>query len=158
MTPHPPATCHRNFIGGPPATRLACRVGRGRTGQDIITDEDAMARTMLLVLLLLTACSESGRLTYAPSVPASAAVGRAIVAMGAVTDQRDDRSDVIGVIRGGYGNPLKTVHSDQPVPVTVANAFAAALQSRGLLAAGTAPYRLDVAVRQLYADKYHRAE
>jgi uncharacterized lipoprotein YajG len=78
--------------------------------------------------------------------------------MGEVTDQRDDRSNEIGVIRGGFGNPLKTVYSDQPVPQTVAAAFTAALQARGLAASGPAPFRLQVVVHQLYADKYHRAE
>ncbi len=117
-----------------------------------------MLRMLLLLPLLLVGCSESGPLAYAPPAQAGAAIGRPEVAIGQVIDRRDDQGNEIGVIRGGFGNPLKTVNSNQPVPKTVADAFAAALQARGLAAAGAASYRLDVVVRQLYADKYHRAE
>jgi hypothetical protein len=120
--------------------------------------EGAMPRVLLLLPLLLMGCAESGRLAYAPSAQLGATAGRPLVAIGEVTDRRQDQGDVIGVIRGGFGNPLKTVHSDQPVPRTVATAFAQALQARRLAAAEAAPYRLDVVVLQLYADKYHRAE
>ena len=79
--------------------------------------------------------------------------------MGAAIDQREDRSDWLGTIRGGYGNPLKTLHSDRPVPEVIATAFSDGLAARGLLApAGKQQFDLKVTILEFECNQYVRRD
>src|SRR3712207_1370693 len=78
---------------------------------------------------------------YTPTVQVQpvAAAGPVVAVSEQVANlRRAGREDAmwIGTIRGGYGNPLKRLHSDVPVDQVVAQAFAAGLAARGLHAPG----------------------
>jgi hypothetical protein len=49
-------------------------------------------------------------------------------------DERDTDLNWLGAIRGGYGNPLKTLRTDQPTAEVVGRAFSDAPAARGRLA------------------------
>ena len=65
----------------------------------------------------------------------------------------------IGTIRGGYGNPVKTLEADRPVDQVVAAGFADALAARGLQAGtGAGRYALAITIYQFDANQYVRRE
>ena len=91
----------------------------------------------LLLCVGLAACGTTQvSMPYTPTSPPAAVPGaRAVVAVGAVTDARPNAEadrNWIGTIRGGYGNPLKALHADEPIDRVIGKAFAAALAVRGL--------------------------
>jgi hypothetical protein len=123
----------------------------------------------LLLLPLLAAVAACGTtqtsMPYAPTVQLQpvAEASPVVAVSGQVTNiRRAGREDPmwIGTIRGGYGNPLKRLHSDVPVDQVVAPAFAAGLAARGLHAPGTGapPYVLAVTIHQFDANQYVRRE
>jgi hypothetical protein len=59
--------------------------------------------------------------------------GEASVTVGRFSDDRGTESNWLGAIRGGYGNPLKKLRTDQPTNEMVEAAFADALQARNML-------------------------
>lgn len=77
-----------------------------------------------------------------------------------VTDQRGEPDPTwYGAIRGGYGNPLKTLHSDKPIDQTVQDAFDVALATRGIrIDQRAAAPSLKVAIVAFEADQLVRAE
>ena len=82
-----------------------------------------------------------------------------VIAVGTFTDQRKHEPNWLGAIRGGYGNPLKTLTTPKPVKEVVRDTFEQALQQRGLAAAvGKAKYRLDGDVVQYDCNQYARRE
>ncbi|MBL6457204.1 hypothetical protein JMJ55_17850 [Belnapia sp. T6] len=102
-------------------------------------------------------------MAYAPTVPVSAVSARPLVAVvQPVTNQRRAGSDDprwIGTIRGGYGNPVKTLEADRPVDQVVAGAFSEALAARGLQAGtGDGRYALAITIYQFDANQYVRRE
>ncbi|TDH60275.1 hypothetical protein E2C06_22935 [Dankookia rubra] len=104
-------------------------------------------------------------MAYAPTVAVQrAATARPVVqVVNPVTNERrTGREDPtwIGTIRGGYGNPVKALHADEPVNRVVGKAFAAGLAARGLDAGpgGSAPYLLAVTIHQFDANQYVRRE
>ena len=126
---------------------------------------------LLPAVALLAACgARQATMPYTPTVsvqPAAAAAARPVVAVvdRAANERRAGREDPtwIGTIRGGYGNPLKRLHSDAPVDQVVARAFADGLAARGLGApdggrGGASPYLLAVTIHQFDANQYVRRE
>ena len=108
--------------------------------------------------LLAAACSTTAAdLAYSPSntPPRSAS---ATIASVAVSDERSEKDpNYVGAIRGGYGNPLKTIVSKQPIPDEVRQAFDNALRARNMLAPSLEPGQsLTVSVRltKLSANQY----
>lgn len=89
--------------------------------------------------------------------PATVERGTPSVSLGAVTDTRKHAPNWLGAIRGGYGNPLKTIVTDGPVTGAVSKALAAGLDARGL-ASASAGLRLDVVVVQFDCNQYARRE
>ena len=71
-------------------------------------------------MLLLAGCGSTvSPLPYAPTVTPVA--GSGMVQMGAATDNRANRdATYYGTIRGGLGNPLKTLRTDIPIASVVA--------------------------------------
>jgi uncharacterized lipoprotein YajG len=115
----------------------------------------------VVVLLALAACSTNQvNLTYAPSRTAGVAPPSATaIAIGRVLDERPNPPKELGAIRGGFGNPLKTLETPEPVAVMVSNAFTSGLRTRGWLAqGGKSDYSLNVIVRRMDCSQYVRRE
>lgn len=113
-------------------------------------------RIGLLPILFLTGCSNTLPLHYVGTDPPSAAP--ATVSALDVVDQRGEPDPTwYGAIRGGYGNPLKTLHSDKPINATVRDAFEAALVTRGIRLDPNAKGPL-VTVAEFEADRLVRSE
>lgn len=117
------------------------------------------------LVLALAACSTTPvDVAYRPSAASAAAATaqqRPVVSVGAFADQRGEDPNWLGSIRGGYGNPLKTLTTPQPVADVVAKAFSDGLASRGLLAAGGSGggrYTLTGTVLTFDASQYARKE
>ncbi len=82
-----------------------------------------------------------------------------IIAIGQFSDYRKHDANWLGAIRGGYGNPLKTLETPKPVKDIVRDAFQDGLRQRGLLAsADDAKYLLNVDVQQYDCNQYVRKE
>ncbi len=119
--------------------------------------------SFLLVGLLAACGTTQAPMAYAPTVPVSTAASRPLVTVAEpVANQRRAGSNDprwIGTIRGGYGNPVKTLEADRPVDQVVASAFSDALASRGLQAAtGAGRYALAITIYQFDANQYVRRE
>ena len=123
-----------------------------------------MRLASLLLVGLLAACGTTqSPMAYAPTVPVSTTASRPLVTVvEPVANQRRAGSNDprwIGTIRGGYGNPVKTLEADRPVDQVVASAFSDALTSRGLQAAtGAGRYALAITIYQFDANQYVRRE
>lgn len=107
--------------------------------------------TLLAVVCLCAGCStRMVHLRYNPQQPLPAVAGVPKVAAVAVLDQRKDDPDWMGAVRGGYGNPLKSLKVKDSVAAQYQQALMEALQRRGLYAAAdNAGCRLSVAIRRL---------
>lgn len=82
-----------------------------------------------------------------------------LTSIGTIRDDRGTESTWLGAIRGGYGNPLKKLYSDQPITSVVTTALSDALQARKLLApANGAAVRLDGSVAKLDCSYYFNRE
>ena len=120
---------------------------------------------LIPVLASLAACGATqASMPYAPTVAVQPAPGARPVVQVAdrvANERRAGRDDPtwIGTIRGGYGNPVKSLNADAPVERVVRQAFADGLAARGLGAAGGAsPYVLAVTIHQFDANQYVRRE
>lgn len=116
----------------------------------------------LTAILLAGGCSTTP-VDVAYRAPAAAAAsaksGRALVAVGRFKDERGEDANYLGVVRSGYGTPLKTLTTKEPVGEVVRQAFADGLAARGLGGkAGKAPYVLTGTVRSFGCDQYLRRE
>lgn len=121
----------------------------------------------LCLLLALAACSTTPvDVAYRPGAGASDSATasrpqqqqRPVVAVGAFTDQRGEDPNWLGSIRGGFGNPLKTLTTPEPVVQVVRRAFADGLASRGLLADSGGRYTLTGTVEEFDATQMTRRE
>lgn len=96
-------------------------------------------------------------LTYNPAgATLVAPAAGAKVAVGTALDSRGFSDKWLGAIRGGFGQPVKTLETQGPVKDTVRAAFADGLKARGL--AGDGPFLLAVDVRQFDCNQYVRRE
>ena len=126
-----------------------------------------MRRFLILAVcgLALTACvSRQVDLAYSPSAPvalnrgAAAAAGPTIV-VGRFVDQRGEPANWLGAIRGGFGNPVKTLTTPTPVNEVVRKGFEDGLAARHLLSTeGTAAYTLTGVVRTFDCTQAARRE
>ena len=113
---------------------------------------------VLVAAFVIAGCSNTLPLHYVATEQASQAP--ATVSAVQVIDKRGEPDPTwYGAIRGGYGNPLKTLHSDKPIDQTVQDAFEAALAARGIRIdrSASAP-SLMVTVGQFEADRVVRSE
>ena len=92
-----------------------------------------MSRFVLLLLSLsLSACVGSNISPLDYSSPTGIVPGSGQVSVGAVTDTRGrENVNSYGVVRGLYGNPIKTFSTQGPVADTVSRAFSSALAAPG---------------------------
>jgi len=103
----------------------------------------------LLFLLIFTVCSGCSShmmpIKYEPSSKSTKSNVPENIHVGNVVDSRGTPSNWLGAIRGGYGNPLKKLYTDDETAVVIKVAFEDALKSRGLLGpAETSEYRIDI--------------
>lgn len=122
-----------------------------------------MRRLFLLSLLGLGLAACGTTQMSMPYTPAAqpVSVSRPVVALGTVTDSREEgREDPhwIGTIRGGFGNPVKRLEAPVPVSDVVRQAFSDALAARGMLATGAPRYVLSVDIIQFKSDQVGRRE
>lgn len=82
-----------------------------------------------------------------------------VFSVGQFEDSRKHGSHWLGAIRGGFGNPLKTLETPKPVKDVVRDAFQDALKQRGIYAhLDNAKYILNVDVLQYDCNQYVRKE
>jgi len=115
------------------------------------------ALALTSALLGIGGCStHTLRLNYEPTGELiQAKGGTPVVMVGSIRDERNEESTWFGAIRGGYGNPLKKLHADQPISAVVATALGDALQKRGWLAsAESAGVRIDGHLTQFQCNYY----
>ena len=113
---------------------------------------------LLCILVLATACStHSVSLAYKPATAPQPVSGDVRIAVGDFTDNRGEPATWLGAIRGGYGNPLKTIEASKPVGELVKDVVREALQARGLFAEN-APLVISGWVQKLDGDQYARKE
>ena len=112
-----------------------------------------------LVAVWLSGCST---VTVPVTYTAPANVTQAnlpVVSVGVFSDQRNEAPTYIGAIRGGFGNPLKTINTSEPVADLVAHAFARGMAARGLAAEGSsAKYVLTGVINTLQSNRYVRID
>lgn len=117
---------------------------------------------LLLITVIaanLMGCSTStAGLRYESASQTKLASNGVPISVGTFTDQRGETSTWLGVIRGGFGNPLKTLEGDQPVAELVQTGFSDALRARGYQVSPDAPVTLSGTVLRLDADQYVRRE
>ncbi len=113
-----------------------------------------------LTFLGLSACTSTPvELTYdAGAVTAQPNDQVATVEIVSVSDHRKHDPHWLGAIRGGFGNPLKTLTTAKPVSMVVKDAFEAGLDARGLLAAGGSDYVMRIDVNQFDCNQFARRE
>jgi len=114
-----------------------------------------------LVALGLSGCGSTPvKLTYSPAgVAAKTASAQPVVEVADIADARKNASPRIGAIRGGYGNPVKTLDAAVPVKDMVRQAFSDGLAARGLLAApGSGAYELNITIKRLDSSQLMRRE
>jgi hypothetical protein len=86
-------------------------------------------------------------------------INNPVMAVGQFTDHRGHGSHWLGAIRGGFGNPLKTIETQIPVKDVVQDTFQSALRQRGLYSDyDTAKYILNVDVLQYDCNQVGRKE
>jgi len=79
--------------------------------------------------------------------------------VGSFIDQRGEPANYLGTIRGGYGNPLKNLETDQPVCDIVRLAFVDGLRARGVTVDSQSPkYHLTGIIRKLDCNQIVRRE
>jgi hypothetical protein len=115
---------------------------------------------LALLLLALAGCSTTAVSLDYTRAPAPAAGVRPQVAVGSFADQRRaDDPRKLGAIRGGFGNPLKTLVLSEDASVVVQKAFSQALDKRGLLApSGSGRYTLSGVIKKLDCSQLIRRE
>lgn len=115
---------------------------------------------VVLAVLILGGCSTNTvQLTYDTSAVASQpAVATNSVRILSVSDVRKHAPHWLGAIRGGFGNPLKTLNTAVPVKDVVENAFTTALKARGLLTSTAGDYGMQVVVNQFDCNQFVRRE
>ncbi len=107
----------------------------------------------------LSGCSTtSAGLTYEGAAVTKEAATGSPISVGTFVDQRGETPTWLGVIRGGFGNPIKTLEGDRPVAELVTAGFADGLKARGYRITRDAPLTLNGVVRRLDADQYVRRE
>jgi len=88
-----------------------------------------------------------------------APAAQSLVAVGRFSDDRGEPSNWLGAIRGGYGNPLKNLETNEPVSDLVSQAFAAGLKARGLAAGSSGGrYLLSGSIKKLDCNQVARRE
>lgn len=121
------------------------------------------ALAAILLALTLGACGTTQYpMPYAPTGPVTANQQPGPIAR--TTAVRNNRSVGaedpvwIGTIRGGFGNPLKTLNADRPLDQVVQRAFDDGLAARGWLAQQDPKVEIEIVMREFVANRIVRLE
>jgi uncharacterized lipoprotein YajG len=119
-----------------------------------------LALCAIIAMMFLAGCETTQvGLTYdSSSAKVDPAKAPGSVELLSVSDHRKHAANWLGAIRGGFGNPLKTLETSVPVKDLVGRAYEDGLRARGLLAPGTAKYSMKVDVNQFDCNQYARRE
>ncbi|RAU20577.1 hypothetical protein CU669_17705 [Paramagnetospirillum kuznetsovii] len=109
--------------------------------------------------LIVAGCSTTPTsLTYdAGKVVAPRQAARFTVEIDAVTDDRNKDPNWLGAIRGGFGEPLKTITTEMPVKDVVKAGFADGLKARGLVG-GHSQFALRVSIERFDCNQFFKRE
>lgn len=114
------------------------------------------------MMVMLSGCvTRQVALSYSPPAPAAIPTGdhRPVVGIKTVVDDRSNDPHWLGAVRGGYGNPLKILETEEPVKDVVAKAFSDALAARGMLApAGNEAIEVTITIHRFDCSQYLRRE
>lgn len=113
------------------------------------------------VVSLLSACSTTSvGLKYTASTTVAKVSPTALpVFLGTFLDQRGESSNWLGAIRGGFGNPMKTLESERPVAELVRAAFSDGLRARGgVIDPASAQNQITGTIKKLDCSQYVRRE
>jgi hypothetical protein len=110
--------------------------------------------------ILISGCGTTPvALTYAVPSGGKPTLISAGLSVGTFVDQRGEPANWLGSIRGGFGNPLKTLESSVPVSRLVEVAVADALRSRGQTIPAASPsLQVSGAVRKLFCNQVMQRE
>ncbi len=109
---------------------------------------------------VLSACSTTSvglKYTAAASVAKVPATASPVL-LGTFLDQRGEPANWLGAIRGGYGNPLKTLEAERPVSELVRAAFSDGLRARGVAIDQAAQNQITGTIKKLDCNQYVRRE
>lgn len=111
------------------------------------------------VVLLLSGCStHMAKVEYEGSGVNSKGVTPSINEV-IVSDDRDTESNWLGAIRGGYGNVLKTLRTEEPTDIVVDKMYTDALMKSGIYDESIdAPYSLKVKITKFDCSYYWNRE
>ena len=120
----------------------------------------AVAALAVTMLLVVSGCVSSDvALPYDASAASPApAAAQGSIQVTVVTDRRKHGPNWLGAIRGGMGNPLKTLNTAQPVKDVVKQAYVDGLTARKLLSADRPRYRMAIDVNQFDCNQVGRRE
>ncbi len=117
-----------------------------------------MRWAILVGCVLISACSTPSNLNYDSSkIAVAKQPARALVDLSDITDSRKHGPNWLGAIRGGFGEPLKTVTTEVPVKDVVKANFGEALKARGLVGSYS-QYSMQVTIERLDCNQYVRRE
>lgn len=114
---------------------------------------------LIATAVALNACSTTpvGMQYTAPSSSVSLKAAP-VIGVGTVSDSRTNGPNWLGAIRGGSGNPLKTLETEKPVKDIVKDFLRQALDVNGLAAKGRGKYSLDVNIAEFNCNQYMSSE
>jgi len=113
----------------------------------------------LAAVLLVAGCSTTPvAVNYQAAGTARAFPSGSAVSVGAFVDQRGEPANWLGAIRGGFGNPLKTLEKPQPVAKIVEAAFADGVRARSNGNKGGHAFEVRGTVKRLDCSQYVRRE
>jgi hypothetical protein len=82
-----------------------------------------------------------------------------VIELGGFSDARGVDSHFLGAIRGGFGQPLKTLITEDSISTVVRAGFSEGLRARGLLHDGSeAPYMMTATIEKFDCSQYVRRE
>jgi hypothetical protein len=120
----------------------------------------SIRRLLIVALLVLAGCSTNKvSIGYWPDAGTVVQRGPAVVQLGTFSDARGVDANFLGAVRGGFGQQLKTLVTDQPINTVVRRGFSQGLAARGLLKDGTdAPYTMTATIEKFDCSQYVNRE
>jgi YajG family uncharacterized lipoprotein/putative oligomerization/nucleic acid binding protein len=125
------------------------------------TELDMMKSPLLSIFVLLSICGCSTHMTKIEyeGTGNSSASNQPTINSVIVTDQRGTESNWLGAIRGGYGNVLKTLKTEESTDIMVDKIFTDALSISGILYdSKDAPYKLQIVITKFDCSYYFNRE
>lgn len=116
---------------------------------------------LVCLAALQLACTTLVPLRYSDVPAATAAQATPLISVGPFKDSRakDYGADWLGAIRGGMGNRLKTLRTEQSVSQVVQDAYADGLRTRGVFAEpGQAKFVLEGTIEKFDCSEYWNLE